>query len=96
MNNCSGHGQCLENGQCLCEPGFKGADCSFTSYKAPNQSKPQTFEIATTGSAWIYYVHEMYENADLSKVEIRSLFESPITLYIGLGPDSNPNQFNFT
>jgi hypothetical protein len=29
MANCSGHGACQDNGQCLCDAGFKGADCSY-------------------------------------------------------------------
>lgn len=27
MNQCSGHGACIE-GDCVCHPGYKGDDCS--------------------------------------------------------------------
>jgi hypothetical protein len=32
MNNCSGHGECGENGMCMCNFQYKGADCSFFAY----------------------------------------------------------------
>jgi hypothetical protein len=29
MNDCGDNGLCLMNGQCMCNDGYKGADCSF-------------------------------------------------------------------
>ena len=29
--NCTGHGECLIDGRCLCEPGYDDADCSTVS-----------------------------------------------------------------
>ena len=33
MNDCSTHGTCGPNGQCSCQDGFKGADCSYEVLK---------------------------------------------------------------
>lgn len=29
--NCSGHGTCTNTGECICDAGFKGSNCSFLS-----------------------------------------------------------------
>ena len=36
VNNCSGHGQCLEADLCTCDVGYTGADCSNVSCEGVN------------------------------------------------------------
>ena len=36
VNNCSGHGQCLEADLCICDVGYTGADCSNVSCEGVN------------------------------------------------------------
>ncbi len=36
MNNCSGHGQCLEAEFCKCDVGYTGLDCSNASCESVN------------------------------------------------------------
>ena len=36
VNNCSGHGQCLEADLCYCDVGYTGADCSNASCEGVN------------------------------------------------------------
>ena len=35
LNDCSAHGECTEDGQCVCEDGWAGGDCSASSKPAP-------------------------------------------------------------
>ena len=36
VNNCSGHGRCVEANFCKCETGYTGADCANASCEALN------------------------------------------------------------
>lgn len=82
MNNCNS-GKCLDNGMCECPRNFKGADCSY-----PVNS--ESTKVKTEGTKWIYY---SYDFSDPWKLSITS-DSRPISIYIGLGIDSNPNAFN--
>lgn len=35
INNCSKHGHCTDKGECVCDTGFIGADCSHSIHKPP-------------------------------------------------------------
>lgn len=49
--NCTGHGYCTSEGNCLCKRGWKGADCSVTDSDAlqclPNCSGHGAFDLET-------------------------------------------------
>ena len=42
MNNCSGHGQCLEADLCNCDVGYTGADCANVSCEGVNYCSGET------------------------------------------------------
>lgn len=53
MNDCSGNGKCGQNGQCTCQDGYKGADCS---YEVLNQN--EDVKVESKGAVWYYYQHD--------------------------------------
>ncbi len=94
MNQCSGHGTCSAfNGECLCDKGWAGADCtkkvevleSFYSKKTKVQ-----------GALWTYFSYEegLYYT---ERYELVLSSELPMDIYITQGSirDNEPNEFNY-
>jgi hypothetical protein len=78
MKGC-GKGKC-HNGYCVCPNAVKGADCSYNAHT-------ESFVHKTRGTKWIYY-----QSSDGTGVTISSS-DRPISVYISMGADSNPNKF---
>lgn len=85
MNNCSGHGLCESNGKCLCNPGYKGADCSMAyvpltdGYSGSFQNYgPKYHSFTKTG-------------ATASTISFTA--DWPMDIFIAAGSDSDPTEF---
>ena len=94
MQNCfveRGQGHCAEYGRCKCNDGYRGADCSYKVYTKDSGLAV----IPTSGSAYLYYVHELADPQKSFEVKIRSLKTSKFSVYMSLGANSNPNTFNY-
>jgi hypothetical protein len=51
--NCSGHGACLHTGQCKCNSGWTGVDCS---HGISHPTSPDPTPISVPAGAWHYHV----------------------------------------
>ena len=94
MSNCSGHGTCQSNGQCVCDQeekfAWKSADCS---QKAQRLKGAETYSAPIEGNMWAYVQHE--SNSSDWELIISSQSNFPLTVYITKGSDSDPNPFSF-
>ena len=91
MNNCNGHGKCIpEYGQCLCDVGFSGADCSAPLIDLTYNLQE---EFTSTGLKWWYFVHR----TPLSQQNFEMTFDSyyPFDLYINYDYLVVPSQFEY-
>jgi len=86
MNHCSGHGACQTNGTCLCDAGWKSADCSmqtvnlYTGYfNQVTQYGPKYHSFTKSGS-------------DASRFDAYST--NPMDIYISRGANSDPTEFS--
>jgi hypothetical protein len=52
MNKCNGNGNCLDNGRCKCNDGFRSADCS-EKVEALVDKYSRSFNFNGTG--WKYF-----------------------------------------
>ena len=90
MNNCNGHGTCSETtGQCICNEGYKFADCSKKAIEL-GFIKDDGQRETTTGPTW--YTMQ-YSGTKVSEVTITPNVTSSI--YLLKGSSSDPNDFNY-
>ena len=88
MNYCNGNGSCDSyTGQCICDAGYKFADCSKKS--ATLNSDYGTKNITGTGPMWYSMT---YAGTDLDKLEITP--NQATSFYFSKGSDSDPNNFS--
>jgi hypothetical protein len=52
-NDCSGLGECFDNGECVCDVGYSGDDCS---HYLPRLYRDVDVEFAVTSESWAYMV----------------------------------------
>lgn len=86
MENCSGHGTCQTNGQCLCDAGWKSADCSMSSrtltngyYDLMTKYGPQYLSFASEGG--------------YSKTRTELYSTRPMNVYVSVDSQSNPTEY---
>ncbi|CDW84139.1 kex1 protein precursor [Stylonychia lemnae] len=91
MSNCNGNGVCGNNGQCQCNIGFKGADCSEKVEILIDQYYKK---IKTNGTQWLYY---QYNTGLANNLYYEVVFSSqmPIDIFISSGWQSDPNEFKY-
>lgn len=92
MGNCNGHGQCSQvTGQCKCDNGWRGADCSE---QAQILTSSYNNKITTNGTSWVFFLFrsglQMGQTHDFT---LSSNF--PLDVYVMAGDHSDPNEFEF-
>ena len=86
MNNCNQHGSCGETtGQCTCEAGWYGADCSV------EMNWMMSTNFTTDGTEWNYFL--MPANETSFTIQLES--SHPFDLYILKGTEQVPDPANF-
>lgn len=95
MNQCNGHGSCGSNGLCVCDEGYKFADCSVqTNYLTQfNVEVDNGTEIvlSATGPKWNSFTKT--EGGPDQQLTLWGTDEAPATCYLSYGKDSDPNMF---
>ena len=92
MNNCNNGktGTCQSNGQCVCNKGWKGADCALEAIGFDKKSRGES--KLTNGTEWFYIQIEKTHGPFYIQMVSSSV---KFSVFLSAGSDSNPNQFNF-
>ena len=89
MQNCSDHGVCQDNGQCKCNAGWLGHDCSNEALDFSNSTI-----VNVTGNKWVFG-HFTWESSEWALVIQFQEGTAPVTVYIKYGLNNTPSQFDF-
>lgn len=87
MNNCK-NGKKGENGECSCNSGWKGADCTLKSTTLVNGFST---ELAHQGPKYFSFTSKHAEDST-STLHLESKF--PMEIYVSRNPNSDPTQFS--
>ena len=95
MSDCNGNGTCGSNGLCVCNEGYKFADCSLkTTYLTQidiTAANGTEYTIENTGPIWNSFTKT--EGGAGQMLTLWGTDEAPATCYLSLGKDSDPNMF---
>lgn len=86
MLGCNGNGTCGSNGKCVCDAGWKGADCSLSSVALTN-GYMHTFS---------YYGPEYFSftKSGANDSQFTLISSTEMDVYISAGADSDPTEFS--
>jgi len=88
---CNNHGTCSNNGQCICNTGYSGSDCSITGNQLPRLSNGVSVSgaVNSTSAQWQYYQFNVVNTTFLTII----LKETQTTGFVWLyaAKDSTPN-----
>jgi hypothetical protein len=91
-HDCSQHGLCDLNGECVCDDGYLGFDCSESAMVLQNN-------IITTNDIhsheWVYYSYNLQDNNTLFITLNQTSNEYDCDLYVRLGSQPLLTQFDF-
>ena len=95
MNNCHGNGNCDSyTGQCVCEDGWKFADCAVAS-EPLKDGYVKTFDAK--GPIWYSFTYNAPLEGEQKNDTILGLAANNIgvDIYVSRGADSDPNNFSY-
>ena len=90
MNDCSGHGTCSSYGQCQCDAGFFGPDCSTVVTDLTSLEEGQVQETVEA-SRWLFYGLP----ADLGDFQLSLTSDRPVSIYVLKGSGTLPDAMTF-
>ena len=91
MNNCSGNGVCDETtgGKCVCNDGWKFADCSLQTQKLTDGF---IVSLPKLGPVWYSFT---YEGSPYNTILGLAANNIGVDVYVAKGKDSNPHSFSY-
>jgi len=89
-NSCSRRGRCV-NGECLCDPGYFGRDCSGAPVNLPINSTSPARSITT--AEWVYYKITNLRSAAMLRFTLTQISNGDADLYFQI--NKLPGPFNF-
>ena len=89
MNDCHGNGTCSgTTGRCTCNDGWKFADCALQSHSLTSGFK-ETYK--GTGPLWYSFTYKGSKHDTV----LNLASDEAADIYVKLGKDSDPNNFDF-